>query len=228
MSKQKKIQTETREKKRKEKKLLNQGEALTIKVDYSKNDPFDERNKSSKYLDIKEEIEIKDEFFGIKDNDINIKKNYLIGIRTYLSYFVVMFKYLIVLDLFIKVLPSNKLYLLENNLSKIILKINGIGIKKVFSNNNQFKSNYYPNEVYINGKKQDSINYSYNLTQANNIIELIWNNEINNCQYMFEGCSDINEIDLSNFDSSKVISMYQMFSGCSLLTSLNLNNFDTF
>ena len=61
---------------------------------------------------------------------------------------------------------------------------------------------------------------------------------------MFFECTDITEIDLSNFDTSKVnlindmfhgcnfdtsqvTSMYYMFYNCSSLTSLNLSNFET-
>ena len=44
---------------------------------------------------------------------------------------------------------------------------------------------------------------------------------------MFYKCSNITEIDLSNFNTSYINNMESMFSGCTLLTSLNLSNFDT-
>ena len=44
---------------------------------------------------------------------------------------------------------------------------------------------------------------------------------------MFEGCSSLKSLDLSNFDTSKVISMDNMFYGCSSLTSLDLSSFNT-
>ena len=44
---------------------------------------------------------------------------------------------------------------------------------------------------------------------------------------MFNRCSSLKSLDLSNFDTSSVISMYKMFSGCSSLNSLNLSNFNT-
>ena len=44
---------------------------------------------------------------------------------------------------------------------------------------------------------------------------------------MFNSCSGLTTLDLSNFDTSNVISMDSMFSGCSGLTSLDLSNFDT-
>ena len=58
--------------------------------------------------------------------------------------------------------------------------------------------------IYINGIKQSTIKYSYNLNETDNFIELIWNNRIGSCGHMFEGCNDITEIDLSNFDTSLV------------------------
>ena len=40
-------------------------------------------------------------------------------------------------------------------------------------------------------------------------------------------CSSLTSLDLSNFNTSNVRSMYDMFSGCSSLTSLDLSNFNT-
>ena len=44
---------------------------------------------------------------------------------------------------------------------------------------------------------------------------------------MFNGCSNISEIDFSNFDTMNVSNMSYMFNGCSSLTSLNLSNLNT-
>ena len=55
---------------------------------------------------------------------------------------------------------------------------------------------------------------------------LVWYNLISSCISMFYGCSDIKEIDLSNFNTSNVKNMDFMFYDCSSLTSLNLSNFD--
>ena len=43
---------------------------------------------------------------------------------------------------------------------------------------------------------------------------------------MFNGCSNITEIDFSNFDSSEVTLMNSIFKDWSSLTSLDLSNFD--
>ena len=139
------------------------------------------------------------------------------------------FKNIIFLVIFIifiqKVTPDNNSENFESNFSKITLKINGLGNKKVFSV--YFQSIYYPNTIYINGEKQLTINFSYYFNQTDNIVELIWNNSINSCYYMFYQCSDIVEIDLSNFNTSKVTNMDSMFRECIGLSLLNLSNIDT-
>ena len=53
------------------------------------------------------------------------------------------------------------------------------------------------------------------------------NGEVTNIDEMFNNCSNLTSIDLSNFDTSNVTDMYAMFSGCTNLTSLDLSNFDT-
>ena len=44
---------------------------------------------------------------------------------------------------------------------------------------------------------------------------------------MFNGCEKLVNLDLSNFDTSNVTNIGGMFYGCSSLTSLDLSNFDT-
>lgn len=44
---------------------------------------------------------------------------------------------------------------------------------------------------------------------------------------MFEGCSSLTSLDVSNFNTSNVTDMGHMFSGCSSLTSLDLSSFNT-
>ena len=44
---------------------------------------------------------------------------------------------------------------------------------------------------------------------------------------MFYGCSNLNFLKLSTFNTSNVINMNSMFSGCSNLTLLNLSKFNT-
>ena len=80
----------------------------------------------------------------------------------------------------------------------------------------------YLDEVYINGNKAEVITYSYTLNKIVNLVELVWYNLIDDYQHIFDECSDITEIDFSNFNTSKVIYMNYMFYGCPLLTSLDI------
>ena len=48
-----------------------------------------------------------------------------------------------------------------------------------------------------------------------------------NMYSMFNGCSSLKSLDLSSFDTSKVTNMSAMFLNCSYLTRLDLSNFDT-
>ena len=44
--------------------------------------------------------------------------------------------------------------------------------------------------------------------------------------YMFYGCSSLEELNLSNFNTNNVIDMCDMFCGCSSLKELNLSTFN--
>ena len=50
---------------------------------------------------------------------------------------------------------------------------------------------------------------------------------VNDIQGMFKNCESINSLDLSNFNTNLVINMEFLFSGCRSLLSLNLYNFNT-
>ena len=43
---------------------------------------------------------------------------------------------------------------------------------------------------------------------------------------MFYGCSSLESIDLSNFNTSSLAIMFSMFYKCSSLKSINISNFD--
>ena len=80
------------------------------------------------------------------------------------------------------------------------------------------------NESNINGiEKDDKKNNNFSsyskyrskeMKSFNNNITLIWNNSIDKSLCMFDECSDITEINLSNFDSSKITCMNAMFRNC--------------
>ena len=111
------------------------------------------------------------------------------------------------------------------NFASITLKIKGIGESKFLGDSNDGFNG--PSEIKINNNIQNFRASSFNFTQENNYVQLIWNYSIIFCDHMFRQCSNITEIDLSEFDSSKVESMKGMFEGCSSLTSLNLSKLNT-
>ena len=115
---------------------------------------------------------------------------------------------------------------------EITLRIKGKGYHNIFLTPGTCSTfdpefNSYPNDVYINGFKQETNTYRYNFNEDNNYIQLIWNNRFDTCKCMFTGCINITEIDLSNFDTSQVTYMGDMFKDCISLTSLNLSHLDT-
>ena len=135
-----------------------------------------------------------------------------------------------------KKLRNVNVFYCESKFSKITLKVKGNGEKKLLGckvprSGRRFLSDEmlynYPDEVKINGIVSSSYNLYYSCSKDNNIVEMIWNYTISNCDFMFYNCPDITEIDLSGLNTTDVESMRKMFYSCSSLTSLNLSNFDT-
>ena len=115
--------------------------------------------------------------------------------------------------------------LINLNDSFITLKIKESGNHKLFGSElyNNFINNI-PDEIYINNITITIITNINYLAEENSIIKLLWYNQINSSAYLFQGCSSISEIDLSNFDTSQITDMSSMFADCISLTSINLNN----
>jgi surface protein len=111
-----------------------------------------------------------------------------------------------------------------NNDNIINLVINGGGYHKVVG------SKILPDEVYINGKLADISNNGYITIKEfikKNKITLIWKKKLVSCESLFESCFNINEIDLSKFDTSEVTSMARMFFECINLQRINFDNINT-
>jgi len=83
-------------------------------------------------------------------------------------------------------------------------------------------------KVYINKKKLNQYQ-KYFRPEAKGLyyIRLEINIKLKFCQNMFEFCKNIKEIDLSDFDTSKVVDMSYMFKDCDKLEQLNLSYFST-
>ena len=156
----------------------------------------------------------------------NIRKNIIRDIN-YIP--VLIIKFLLIINLYTKIYTN----IIKFNFSKISLKIKGTGEIAILGNITDilyeinFQGISYLKRVYINGIEQDKIEYKYNFNQTINLVELIWDDNLNNCDNMFLGCQEIIEINLSSFNTSNVTSINQMFFDCTSLTSLDLSNFDT-
>ena len=108
--------------------------------------------------------------------------------------------------------------------SYIELKINTIGNITMYNEYFTFK----PDKIIINNINQIRVNNYYLFCNSNNTVQLIWNyNNFSDFDYMFDGCNNITEINLSNFNFSNIISIAHMFSGCESLISVNFSNIST-
>ena len=140
----------------------------------------------------------------------------------------------------------------ENNINnelvneiKIAVKINENDINKAiyfldntdftddkgidYFNNNLKELNELNTELYINDKKYGFKKYFYPDKEGIYIIKLKFNINIKDLSFMFAGCRNILNIDLSSFqDTKNVNNMSDMFGSCISLTSLpDISEWDT-
>ena len=134
------------------------------------------------------------------------------------------FKMILILTSFINILSFNvyKISKILSHLNQITLKIRGSGQINIFDSN----LIPYPSKIKVN-EYDVTVSNSIYLASYHNTIKLIFDSKVSNCNNMFQYCNMINEIDLSEFDSSVVSQMDYMFDGCTSLTSINFNNFQT-
>ena len=151
------------------------------------------------------------------------KYNYKKCCNNYLK--ILIFNYLIIC---ISQIASRNKLILSSNDNKIILKVKGKGnglVKILNSGYNNMPTSYYLND------DQDPITFSedsIDLQDSINKVELIFDTNVENCNSMFKGCSDILEIDLSNFISSNIQDINSMFEDCTSLKNIKFGNFKTF
>ena len=82
-------------------------------------------------------------------------------------------------------------------------------------------------EIKINGKAI-KFAYTYKFEKEGKYpIEYIFKNNLTKANYLFYGCNNLTNLDLSKFNTQNVTNMSNMFYGCNSLTNLNLNNFNT-
>ena len=82
---------------------------------------------------------------------------------------------------------------------------------------------------YLNTANVEFMNYMFNGCSALKSLDLTNFNtaKVTNMGNMFNGCSALKSLDLTNFNTANVTDMSFMFKGCSALKSLDLTNFNT-
>ena len=86
---------------------------------------------------------------------------------------------------------------------------------------------YYKNSEYFIATPSTNIIFISGVDTDENELTLMWDSEINNCSNMFEGLTNIIEVDLSCFYPSKCKYMDNMFKNNINLKSIEFGNFDT-
>ena len=107
--------------------------------------------------------------------------------------------------------------------SEIHLVISGNGNQNIFSD----LFNFEPDEVIVNKIPKASCKKSCIFDSEINNVTIYFNDYITSCKNMFYNLSNIIEIDLSNFDFSRVTTMEKMFMICADLKKVNLGNMNT-
>ena len=111
-----------------------------------------------------------------------------------------------------------------NYLSEINIIIHGTGRQQILD----YYFKFLPNETLVNGVPQSYNDwYVDNLLNQTNIITMRWYYQVTTCYEMFKGLYNITRINLSKFDTSKVVFFTRMFERCIYLESINLNNVNT-
>ena len=148
-----------------------------------------------------------------------IKENYLK---------ILLFKYLIII-LYLRIvypfLVTRNKFIIFSEINQILLRVKGKSTSQIIYPN--FKSKpyiYYLNDETIPKKFIES---SIDLPESENIVNLIFDDKVVDCRSMFNGSSNITEIDLSNFISSDIKHMNNMFNGCTSLKRIKFGNFQT-
>ena len=82
---------------------------------------------------------------------------------------------------------------------------------------------------YLNTANVEFMDYMFNGCSALKSLDLTNFNTANvtDMSHMFNGCSALKSLDLTNFNTANVTDMSHMFNGCTALTSLDLTNFNT-
>ena len=107
--------------------------------------------------------------------------------------------------------------------SEIKMIIQGEGEINIL--NNAFY--YDPSDVLVNGESKSECKKTCEFVDDLNNVTIKFDSKITSCENMFDGMTNIIEIDLSNFDASNVINMNGMFKYCINLKKITFGDINT-
>ena len=111
-----------------------------------------------------------------------------------------------------------------NYYSEISLVIRGSGNQNLTSD----EFIYEPSDIILNNKSiKNKCKRECELNEEENYITLIFNQSLDTFENMFKNIHNINSINLSNFDTSKIVNMSSMFYNCSNLEKITFGNINT-
>ena len=89
---------------------------------------------------------------------------------------------------------------------------------------------YVPsNVIRLNsiGEDWDSMEFTSQIQDLKGSLKVIGGSGLQSCARMFEGCTNLESVDISNFDTREVKDMFGMLNGCDGLNSLIIGNMNT-
>ena len=143
-------------------------------------------------------------------------------VNHYLLYYILI---IYILHIFwVNVITLKSQRILINNKSEINLVIEGSGNQKILSS---YYKGVNPSKVLVNGKEDSSCSTTCKLKDPKSNITLIFNDPFDSLYEMFRGLTNIIEVDLSKFDTSKLTNMIRIFYDCQKLKKIYFGNFTT-
>ena len=147
----------------------------------------------------------------LKEGKIQIcRKTNKIGISSRKR--ILLFFIILIMKIFFSLSIDNSITLKINSGEK--LRIINIGYKS------------YIRSIYINEVLQERISSTYDFTEDNNIVKIIFKNQMSKCNELFKNCSEVYEIDFSDFDSSNMLEIVGFFDYCHSLKSIDISSWD--
>ena len=84
---------------------------------------------------------------------------------------------------------------------------------------------YLWNAITNNNTDYQYLFYNYNGSELD--VSNFDTSQVTSMYYMFYGCNNLTQLDVSNWDTSQVTTMYGTFNGCKYITELDVSNWDT-